>query len=108
MQRMRVWDTRLAVTFATQPVLHVMRAFATSSWPPRRDTPHGLHVHRLAADDVVEDVEIVDHEIHHDAYVLGARAVGGETMHLDVERLFAEAIGRRHDGVEALDVADLQ
>ncbi len=68
---------------------------------------------RLEAQDRVlheleEDVEVVDHEVEDDAYVLRAERGRRDPIGDDVARVLDEALGRAERRVEPLDVADLE
>jgi hypothetical protein len=69
---------------------------------------HGVHALDRRFDKRENHVEIVNHQIEHDADVRRARGIRRKAMALDELRLGRDAFNKFENGIEPLDVADLQ
>ena len=68
----------------------------------------GIHLHPRRADEVQDDLEVVDHDIEHDADIQAAAGIGREPRGLDEARMGEARLERGEHGIETLDVADLE
>src|SRR5713101_2075416 len=70
--------------------------------------PEGVHPARLAVDQAEHDVDVVDHEVHHDRVVLHARYEGPQPPGLDQDGPLDDLAQLLHRPVEALHVAHVE
>ena len=101
-------ETRLAVRFAMQPEGNSSRAFATSTWSRHHRDADRFDPVRLFSQDLLEDVEVVDHQIAHHVHVGPALGKGPDPMRLDVARLRDLSAHLAQRRVEPLEVSDLE
>ena len=65
-------------------------------------------VARLGVDQPQHDVDVVDHQVHHDGVLLDPRHEGAKPSRLDEDRPVHDVADLLHGAVEALDVPDVQ
>ena len=100
--------TRLAVTLATQPLANLRRALAISSLAENTGAPTASIVGDRGIDQRQDDVDVVDHQIEHDAHVRAPLRERRDSDGFDIDwpsdarRDGAEGVG------EAFDQADLK
>src|SRR5439155_2662265 len=69
---------------------------------------HRVHTHDGRLDEGQDDIEIVNHEIEHHADIGAARGVRREAVGLNEARFGGHGCELLEDGVEALDLPDLE
>ncbi len=95
-------DVGDAAVLETQARIRDILAAAQHRHADGLDRLHGR------AHEMEDDLEIVNHEIEHDADIGAAIRIRGEAMRLDETRMREPFFERAQDGIEALDVADLE
>jgi hypothetical protein len=69
---------------------------------------YGVDGHDGGADEVEDDLEVMDHEVQHHADICGAVGEGREAVCLDEARVGEAVFEFGQHGVEAFDMADLE
>ena len=100
--------TRLAVRSATQPLAKVSRAWARSSLPPSTAAPNASTVRTGEPHQRQHQIQIVNHQVEHDADVGRAAGEAAAALAGDVLGLQRQPLHLFKGGIEAFDVADLQ
>ena len=101
--------TREAERLATQPPANVSRAWAQSSFGPMTAAPSAWTLAISSSHEREHDVDVVDHQVEHDADVGRAAGVRAAARGVDVFGLAQMCGAAASEGrVEPLDVADLQ
>ena len=105
---MRSGLTRLTVMLATQPLANRRRALAMSSDLLNTGMPTASTLIDGRFHERQHHVQIVDHQVQHHADVRAARRVRREAVRLDEARVSGHAFEILENGIEPLDVTDLQ
>ena len=99
---------RLLVTFATQPLTKRIRAFATSMLFEKTDRPDCIDTLHWRPHKTVNEIDVVDHQIQHDADIQATWLVTSDSIRFD-ELWLRYLICECGDyGVESLEVSDLK
>ena len=99
---------RLAVTLATQPLSKRNRTFAISSPFAQHSNADRVHADDRRADDVQDDLDVVDHQIENNTDIGASVRIRREASDFEKPWVIEFAFQRGEDWVETLDVSDLE
>ena len=101
-------EIRLAVRLAMQPLANFSRALAISTRGVSTGTPTASMPIHLAAHELEDQPEIVNHQIEHHVDVEAALGKRPQPVHFDEARLVDVRPRGQHRRIEMLDVANGQ
>ena len=99
---------RLAVVLATQPPWKRSARVDDVDLAGEHARADRVDAFDRRADQLLDQVDVVDHQIEHDAHVGAALLERREPMRFDEARLLQAACRGEDRGIETLEVADLQ